>query len=54
VFSLTHRARGIYADQRMAAKWILAVRNLRMHSAWILDDAVPNWGCKLRHGQTAL
>jgi hypothetical protein len=54
VHSLTRRARVIFADQRMAAKWVLAVRNLRMHKAWILDGAVPKWGCKLRRSQAAL
>ena len=44
--SLTRRAREIYADRRMAAKWVLAARNLRAHHAWILEGAVPKWGCK--------
>ena len=46
--SLTRRARDIYADRRMAAKWVLAIRNLRAHDAWILDGAAPKWGCKQR------
>ena len=46
VSSLTRRARDIYADRRMAAKWVLAVRNLRAHHAWLLEGAAPKWGCK--------
>jgi hypothetical protein len=50
VSSLTRRARDIYADRRMAAKWVLAARNLRAHDAWILEGAAPKWGCKLPRG----
>jgi len=51
VSSLTRRARDIYSDRRMAAKWVLAARNLRAHNAWILEGAVPKWGCKRPDGQ---
>ena len=44
VSSLTRRARDIYADRRMAAKWVLAARNLRARHAWILEGAVSKWG----------
>ena len=54
VSSLTRRARVIFADRRMAAKWVLAARNLRTNNAWILDGAVPKWGCKLRRSQAML
>ena len=46
VSSLTRLARNIYADRRMAAKWVLAARNLRARHAWILQVAAPKWGCK--------
>lgn len=52
VSSLTRRARDLYSDRRMAAKWVLAARNLRANNAWILDGAVPKWGCKPACGQT--
>jgi hypothetical protein len=52
VSSLTRRARDIYADRRMAAKWVLAARNLRAHNAWILEGAAPKWGCRQSRGQT--
>ncbi|OGA06684.1 MAG: hypothetical protein A2W68_06710 [Betaproteobacteria bacterium RIFCSPLOWO2_02_64_14] len=51
VSSLTRRARDIYADRRMAAKWVLAARNLRAHHAWILEGAAPKWGCKPSPGR---
>jgi hypothetical protein len=54
VSSLTRRARDIYADRRMAAKWVLAARNLRVHNAWILEGAAPKWGCKLHRGQATM
>lgn len=54
VSSLTHRARDMYADRRMAAKWVLAARNLRAHDAWILEGAAPKWGCKLHRGQATM
>ena len=50
VSSLTRRARDIYADRRMAAKWVLAARNLRARHTWILEGAAPKWGCKPSHG----
>jgi hypothetical protein len=41
--SLTTRARKLYADRRLAAKWVLAVRWLRAHSGWVLDGAPSKW-----------
>jgi len=54
VSSLTRLARNIYADRRMAAKWVLAARNLRARHAWILQVAAPKWGCKRRRSQAML
>jgi hypothetical protein len=44
VSSLTRRARDLYSDRRMAAKWVLAARNLRARRVWILEGAAPKWG----------
>jgi len=45
--SLTSRARRLYSDRRLAAKWVLAVRFLRREnpSRWILDNGAlrPGW-----------
>jgi hypothetical protein len=52
--SLTRRARDIYDDRRMAAKWVLAARNLRAHNAWILEGADAKWGSKPPGGEATL
>jgi len=49
--SLTTRARRLYSDRRLAAKWVLAVRFLRREnpSRWILDGFFrPNWSARGR------
>ena len=42
--SLTAQARQFYADRRLAAKWVVAVRFLRSRHLWILDGAHAKWG----------
>lgn len=41
--SLTARARALFPDRRLAAKWVLAVRFLRSRSLWVLDGAQTKW-----------
>lgn len=47
--SLTARARDLYCNRRLAAKWVRSVRYLRSFrpSKWVLDGARTTWG----HGQ---
>lgn len=40
--SLTSQARRLYGRNRMAAKWVLAVRHLRATGRWILDRDTPH------------
>lgn len=44
--SLTQRARRLYEDRRLAARWVLAVRYLRARGKWIADPGtpIPDWG----------
>jgi hypothetical protein len=45
--SLTMRARRLHKDRLNAAKWVLAVRYLRKHNLWILENGRrPDWGNK--------
>ena len=41
--SLTRRARKLYANRRLAAKWVLAIRFMRSRRLWILEGARPKW-----------
>lgn len=42
--SLTRRARELHPNnRRLAAKWVLSVRELRKNNLWILDGAKADW-----------
>lgn len=39
--SLTKRARALYENRTLAARWVLAVRWLRARGKWIADPNTP-------------
>ena len=44
--SLTKRAAELYPHRRNAAKWVLAIRYMRINHLWVLEGGAAKWGHK--------